>query len=204
MKREREDEEEVSSLTCASPEKTVQGVVLNIFNMKKGKSGIHFFDRRLGEDNGKLRFVWYDSKIRHHLVECKGKEGAVIMSYCKVKAGRCKSDGLEVRIQNSSQITLSEKCDVSKELERKQAIIPINQIREMLLYQHVTVEGKVVKLEEAKEVLGGKKDMVMADTSENICLTIWEIIGHAVEGKSYRFLGMMVQVFQGQKFIINK
>ena len=49
--------------------------------------------------------------------------------------------------------------------------------------QCVTVEGKVVELEQMKEVSGGKKkqDLVVADSTGNIHLTIWEeVIGLVV------------------------
>ena len=42
-KREREEDEvDVSSMKCVSPVKKVQGVVLEVSPMKKGKSGTSF------------------------------------------------------------------------------------------------------------------------------------------------------------------
>ena len=70
--------------------------------------------------------------------------------------------------------------------------------------QCVTVEGKVVELEQMKEVSGGKnkQDLVVADSTGNIRLTIWEeVMGLVVEGKCCRFAGMMVREFKGRKFL---
>lgn len=88
----------MSSLTYASQVNKVRGVVLDISPMKEEKSGIDFFDGRLGDDNVVLRFTGYDSRVRHCLVECKRKGGAVIMSNCEVKASHSKGYGLEVHI----------------------------------------------------------------------------------------------------------
>ena len=47
----------------------------------------------------------------------------------------------------------------------------------------------MVELEQMK-VSGGKtnQDLVVADSSVSICMTIWEeVIGMVVEGKCYRF-----------------
>ena len=55
-----------------------------------------------------------------------------------------------------------------------------------------------------KEVSGGKRkqDVVVADSSGSMRLTVWEeVVGEVVEGKSYRFKGMMVREFKGKKFL---
>ena len=94
--------------------------------------------------------------------------------------------------------------DLSNEIAQKDAITDVGVVHELVQYQRVTVEGKVVELDVVKEVSGGKKeqDLVIADSSGSTRLTVWEeVIGKVVEGKSYRFTGMMVREFKGEKFL---
>lgn len=202
--RDECDEEEgtVSKLTCVSPVKKVEGVVVEISPMKKGKLGSSFFHGKISDGTAAMRFVGYDSKVRRRLTECKG---AVTMSNCEIKRGRHDGDGLEVHIRNSTEIAESKnQFDVTKEIEQQEAVTRIDQVRDMSQYQRVTVEGKVMELDGAKEVPGGmkKQDLLIADSSGSIRLTIWEVmIGQVVEGQSYRFQKMMVRMFKGKKVL---
>lgn len=203
-KREREHEDPISDLTSASPVKTIEGVVLELSPMKKGRTGSNFFDGTISDGVASMCFVGFDNKVRRQLVEHEGKDTAVTLTNCEVKQGRRDGDGLEVYIRNSSEISGSEtKFDVKKEIENNTVTL-IKEAEDMAQYQRVTVEGKVVQLDKAEEVSGGKKqqDMVVADSSGNIRLTIWEeIIGKVKKEQSYRFSKMMVRVFKGKKFL---
>ena len=206
-KREREEDEEidVSSVKCVSPVKKVRGVVLEVSPMRKGKTGTSFFDGRISDGVSSMRFVGFDSKVRRRIVEYEGKDTAVTLSKCEIKRGRHDGDGLEVHVKNATEVVKSEKkFDVSKERTQKDEVTDIRSVEGLVLYQRVTVEGKVVELEQMKEVSGGKKkqDLVVADSTGSIRLTIWEeVIGLVVEGKCYRFAGMMVREFKGRKFL---
>lgn len=204
-KREREHEDPISELTSASPVKIIEGVVLELSPMKKGRTGSSFFDGTISDGVASMRFVGFDSKVRRRLVEHEGKDTAVTLTNCEVKQGRRDGDGLEVCIRNSSEISVSEtKFDVKKEMEKKNAVTSIKEAEDMAQYQRVTVEGKVVQLNKAEEVSGGKKkqDMVVADSSGSIRVTIWEeMIGKVKKERSYRFSKMMVRAFKGKKFL---
>lgn len=157
-KREREEEEEIdiSSVTSASPVRTVQGVVLKVSPLKKSKMGNSFFDGQISDGMATMRFVGYDSKVRRRIVEWEGKD--VTLSKCEIKTGRHDGDGLEVHLRNTTEVAKSEKTfDVSNEIAQKDAITDVGAVHELVQYQRVTVEGKVVELDVAKEVSGGKK-----------------------------------------------
>ena len=82
---------------------------------------------------------------------------------------------------------------------RKGEVTDIGCVEDLVQYQRVTVEGKAVDLEQMEEVSGGKmkQDLVVADSSGSIRLTIWEeVIGSMEEGKSYRFAGEVVHGFR--------
>ena len=170
--------------------------------MKKGKMGSNFSDGRISDGVASMRF---DSSVRRRILEHEGKDSAVTMSKCEIKHGRHDGDGFEVHIRNSTEVAMSEKkFDVSKEKAEKYEVTGIKNVESMVQYQRVIVEGKVVELDKVKEVSGGKKkqDMVVADSSGSIRLTIWEeMIGQVAEGLSYRFTGMMVRMFKGKKFL---
>ena len=60
--------------------------------MKKGKTGVSFFDGRISNRVPSVRFMKFDSKVRHRIVEYERKETAVMMSKCEIKCGH--HDGL--------------------------------------------------------------------------------------------------------------
>ena len=82
-------------MKCVSPVKKVQGVVLEVSPMKKGKTGTSFFDGRISDRVSSMRFVGFDCKVRRQLVEYEGKDTAVTLY--KSDDG----DGLEVHVKNS-------------------------------------------------------------------------------------------------------
>ena len=72
------NERKAKRWTCkASSCEKVRGVVLEISPMKKGKTGASFFDGRISNRVPSVRFMELDSKVRHRIVEYKGKETAV-------------------------------------------------------------------------------------------------------------------------------
>ena len=71
----------------------VRGVVLEVLPpMKKGKTEVSFFDGRISYRVPSVRFVVFESKVRHRRVEYEGKETTVMMSKCEIKRGH--HDGL--------------------------------------------------------------------------------------------------------------
>ena len=63
----------------------VRGVVLEVLPMKKGKTGVSFFDGRISNRVPSVRFVEFDSKVRHRRVEYERKETTVTMSKHEIK-----------------------------------------------------------------------------------------------------------------------
>ena len=197
-----EEQAPISTLTSADPVKKVEGIIVNISPMKKGKFGSTFCDGHITNGNASMRFVGFDSKVRRRLLDTKG---CVTISNCEIKQGRREGDGLEVHIRNSTDIAKS--CTVFDvaEPETKDAITPITAIEHFNHeYERVTVEAKVIQLHEPQEVSGEmrKQDLLIADSSGSIQLTIWqEMIGTVSKDQSYRFTNMMVRIFKGNKYI---
>ena len=98
--RNREREEAISKLT-ASPVKKIEGVVLEMSPMKRGKTGSSFFYGTISDGVASMRFVGFDQKVRRRLVEYEGKETAITLSNCEGWRG---DNGLEVHIRNSTEI----------------------------------------------------------------------------------------------------
>jgi len=89
--------------------------------------------------------------------------------------------------------------DVSGEKTQKDKVTDVARVESFVQFQLVIVEGKVVKFNQAMKVSGGRKkqDLVVVDSTGSSRLTVWEeVIGTVVEGKCYRFTGMMVRVFK--------
>ena len=123
------------------------------------------------------------------------------MSNCEIKGGSHDGDGLEVHIYNSTEIVKSHSVfNVSKDKGAKKAVALIDTIEDLSQYQRVTVEGKVVELNKIKKV-SGNLNLVVAESSESIRITIWQqMTGEVEKNKPYCFKQMMVQCSRGRNF----
>jgi len=87
-KREREEEVDVSSLTCESPSKNERGVVMQVSPTIEGKMGNTYFSGRISDGVASMQLVGLDSKVGRRILDYVGKSTAVTMSKCQVKKGR--------------------------------------------------------------------------------------------------------------------
>ena len=86
------------------------------------------------------------------------------MSDCEIKPRWNDGSALEVHVQNAMEVAkFVGKFDVSKEMATKEEIqlTFIGDVHELIQYQWVTKEGKVVELDKVKEALGSKKKLAV-------------------------------------------
>ena len=125
------------------------------------------------------------------------------MSHCEVKRAR-HGEQLEVLVNKFTEFERSsKKFAVSKGTKSSDAV-ELSRLETLAAFQRVLVEGKVVGVDDAVEVSGGKKkqDIVVGDASGTARVTVWETeIGKMKKEQSYRLSGMMVREFRGEKFL---
>ena len=83
-------------------------------------------------------------------------------------------------------------------------VICLNEIEKLVNFQRVTCDVKVLSVERPVEVPGGKhkQDVVIADASGTVKLTVWENeIDKMEEENCYRISGVVVREFKEKKFL---
>jgi hypothetical protein len=121
-----------------------------------------------------------------------------------VKQARNSKD-LEIFVSNSTKIEKSKKaftipCDTSQD-----AIVPIDKLSETSSSKHITIEVKVVSIDEPSIIpTNGKRiqELTVADATAQVRLTIWEQeIGTMQLNQSYHLKNVTVREFRDKKFL---
>ena len=123
---------------------------------------------------------------------------AVLFRNCDIQLSRY-SNKLEVVIKSYTKI---EPSKTVFDIDNLQAIgstsIPLSQLRSMAEYSNVNVEVKVIDIKQPQTVGNNKKkqEVVIADSSDNCTLTLWENdIGCLESLESYSISELLVRVF---------
>lgn len=83
-------------------------------------------------------------------------------------------------------------------------VVELGDVKNLVAFQRGTCMAKVVTVDDAEEVTGGRKkqDLLVGDVSGAVRLTLWESeIGKVEEGMCYKFSGVVVREFKGKKFL---
>ena len=205
-KRERECEEldGVSKVLHPSPNAKIHSVVTSVSPMKKAKT-CSFFDGEISDGKATMRVFGFDSGVRRRLADFGDSKSPVALSNCEVKSSR-KGQELKILVTKRTEMLKSDKVfDVAECSAKKDGnVIVLSELTDLYPFQRVTVEAKVVRLEDIGAVPGGKKkrDVVISDSSGSARFTVWESEIDKVEAyKRYRLSGMVVREFRGRKFL---
>ena len=152
-----------------------------------------------------MRVFGFDSGVRRRLADFGDSKSPVALSNCEVKSSR-KDQELKILVTKRTEMLKSDKVfDVAECSAKKDGnVIVLSELTDLYPFQRVTVEAKVVRLEDIGAVPGGKKkrDVVISDSSGSARFTVWESEIDKVEAyKRYRLSGMVVREFRGRKFL---
>ena len=205
-KRLRENEVEFDDLSLvngASPSAKIHGKLTVLSPMKKAKS-CNYFDGEIADDSGRtLRVFGFDSSVRKKLSDHYEDKKAVVLSGCEVKRSSYMSGDLEVFVGKSTEVAESNRT-INVALNDKKMVSKLSEVKKLVSFQRVTVEVKVVRMEDAVEVTGGKKkrDLIVGDASGSCRCTLWEAdIDRLEDEKCYRLKEFMVKEFRGEKYL---
>ena len=98
------------------------------------------------------------------------------LSHCEIKRAR-HGDQLEVLVNKFTEIENSTKKFCTTNLrERSSEIVELSQLSSLQAFQRVVVEVKVIHVDDAMAVSGGKKkqDIRVGDASGAARVTVWE------------------------------
>ena len=202
--REPEEFDDVAYVVNASPNAKIHAVVMIVSPLKKGRT-CSYFDGEISDGQAKMRVFGFDSGVRRKLLDYEGKEDAVMLSHCEVKRAR-QGDELEVLVTKFTKVEKSPKSfDVSKGATCEN-VVEVSKVKELASFERVTVQEKAVRVDDSIDVSGGKRkqDILVADASGNVRLTVWEAeVGNVKEGASYRLGGLMVRDYRGMKNFVD-
>ena len=194
--------EDVSELTDTSPNAKVQGVLTRLSPMKK-TSTCSYFDGQLSDGNTAVRVFGFDAGVRRKLLDFEERKQGITLSNCEIKRSR-RGNELEILVNKRTEIAESEKVFKVEGETNAGKKSCLKELLGLSLFQRVTIEVKVVRVEKALEVNGGKKkqDILVGDETGTVRVTVWEEeIGKVKQDDSYRMSGMMVREFRGCRFL---
>lgn len=128
--------------------------------------------------------------VHRKLAEFEKSEVPVRLSKCEVKPSR-QGGQLEIQVGKDTEVQKSEKSFEVKSLKEKiegGKTIFLEELPQLMQFQHVTVLVKVIYVDEPNEVPGGKmkQDVQVGDSTGTVQVTFWETeIGKVNVGKSY-------------------
>ena len=200
------EELQVSEVSSVSPNAKIHAVVESLSPMKKSKT-CSYFDGQITDGKTTMRVFGFDAGVRRKLVEFEDTKKAVALTNCEVKRSR-RGEDLEVLVTKKTEVEKSEKVfeveSVSAETKKMGKIIMLKELMDLVPYQVVSVEVKVVGVEEPTVVGSGlkKQDILIGDSTGTARLAVWEKeVGKMEEDRSYRLGGLMVREFRKKKFL---
>lgn len=140
-------------------------------SMKKSKS-CSCFDGKTSEGKGSL--CVFDSSVWRLLVEFEEPKSPVKLSNCEVKCLRL-GEELEILVAKCTEVTKSGKVfDVESSMRKAPG--KVIQWTKLHSVSCITVEVKVLHMEEAKEVSGDKKkqNIMVGGSTGGVRCMVWE------------------------------
>ena len=196
----------MSEVSCESPNAKIHAVVESLSPMKKSKT-CSYFDGHITDGKATMRVFGFDSGVRRKLVEFEDSKKAVALTNCEVKKAR-RGEDLEVLVTKKTEVEKSEKVfevkSVPAETKKMGKIIMLKELTGLAPFQVVSVEVKVVGVEEPTIVGSGlkKQDILIGDSTGTARLAVWEKeVGRMKKDGSYRLGGLMVREFRKKKFL---
>ena len=193
MAAKRKLTEEFDSVSTATSTESaiIHGVVASVSPMKPGKRA-KFFEGKLTDGTRPMRMVGFRSHQQNQLATYHAKP--VALHDCEVKPAR-QSQELEVLMKSNTRIQSSpHKFDVNIE-NLTQNEITLDRLTTKNDFDRVSVIAKVIRISETAKVS-------IADSTGAVKLTLWETnIGKVTEDTSYQFSNMLVQSYQGFKYL---
>lgn len=184
---------------------SVHGVVGQVSPMTVGKTGKGYFHALLTDGAQDVKIVGFGKSQRNILKDFEEKGDPVTLKGCRIKRSRYTSD-MEVILHPETNLTLSPKkikVDPNR-LAVKNSDINVKDVETMPRFKRVSLYAKVIWVDEAAVVSDGLKvqNVIIADANGAIKMALWEDdIGHLSKGKSYHLVNVVVNSFQGDKFL---
>ena len=193
--------EELSTITEPENKAVVHGIVTSLSPMKRDSKKC--FDGYTSDGRKKIRFVGFQQEKQDKLAEITKGGEPIVLTNCSVKKARS-GEGLELIVKDQTQI---EKSPKKFDFQVKEVLVqdttepkelPINQLKDQVPSQRITINAKVLEIGDTSELDDGRKvqQVVVADNTGTVEVLLWQKFVEAVSlGKSYRLESLMVKIF---------
>lgn len=161
------------------------------------------FTGELVDEEKAIRFVGFDKANQSKLEALTNQNMPVKLTNCDIQFNTY-SKSLEVVVKGYTKVETS---PVKFNIEDPDSItatnITLSQLPDMKEYSKVNVKVKVIEIRDVQVVGGGKRkqEVVVADSTENATLTIWENINTLTLNKSYSLKKMYVRIFNNTHYM---
>ena len=174
--------------------------------MRAPSTGNSYFEFQLQTSPTKaIRAICYSPEKRPKIKDMQEKRIAVSIDNVQETIGRRRASEEEYTIRKKSRITpqiVSYQYDTSF----SQMFFSISEIEKISDFQPISVKAKILQKSDSEtvSVRGNalkKFDVVIADETKAIKLTVWENILNLDFGKSYIIEGVSVRSFNDEKYL---
>ena len=185
---------------------SVHGAITSLSPVKKGRN-TNYFDGTIADERTKLRLVGFSSDQQRKLSSFFKNGTTINLQNCQVKESR-EGNKMEVMLKGNTIIVESEK-DINKSLldcedVNTPAFITLSQLLTTQNFQRVSMNVKVIELKTPTYVTGEKmkQDVIIADSTGNAKLTLWEKDVNSLDlVQSYSLCNFTVREYHSKKYL---
>ena len=127
--------------------------------------------------------------------------------YHAVRFSSRKNDDLEVKLNSVTAVKKADKTFDIPTSNPVDSVVKLATINDMTEYSTVTVEAKVLHIEDPVQLLDrrSKQDVMISDGTQDIKLTLWEgEIGKLKKHQCYCLSNLLLREFRGEQYITTR
>ena len=200
--------DQLGEIAVPSKAAKVHGVLTSLSPMKVNPGKVGYFEGKLADETCSLRIVGFNTSQQRQLSTNHDQHNSITLNNCEIQKSKY-GEQMEVLLKSSTAIATSPKkiqIDTIASTSSHGDAITLSQLQteSVILYQSVQVSIKVLQIKAVVEVKPGlsKQDITVADGTSSARLTLWHNnINKLTEGKSYELREMVVNHFNGVKYL---
>ena len=187
--------------------KSIYGTLTSVSPMRKGRKQ-NYFEGTVSNGTSKLRLVGFVPKVQRELNDIFSNREPIEIENCQIK-NSFRGDAMEILLKSDTMVHVTTRdmipppdVDFEECLGRNDAFI--KSAKKKYEFARVSIQAKTIRVGELETVRTGKQkqDVVIADPTDTITVTLWEEnVGRLEVGKSYHLGNFIVREWGGTKYL---
>ncbi len=194
--------ENLSEIDYVVPGAEVHFAVEVLSPIKKGRSGVDYYDAFVTDGTKKMRLVGFDETSQSKLAKLSNAKKSIQLQNCQIKNNN--SNILEIIVNRTTQITESQKKlniniePVKTETATDVNVIDINSVDDGNI---VNLTAIIVSIAPPRVVATGiVQDIQIADSTGEIPLSAWDVnVNKFEQSQIYFFRNLTVRTYRNKK-----